>query len=102
MGHAQAFTPLPPLRWVEALGRRIAHFHIHDNAGDDDRHLPPGEGTIGFPGLYAAILRHCPQAVLSLEIEPLAGEGPDRVLAALAASRALLARLGRPPGAPRG
>jgi len=90
VGHAHAFTSLPPHQWVERLGSRIIHLHIHDNPGDDDRHLPPGEGTIDFPELYAALLEHCPGAVLSLELET----GGKRILPSLSFSRRLLARLG--------
>jgi sugar phosphate isomerase/epimerase len=94
VGHAHAFTDLPPRQWVQRLAGRIVHLHIHDNPGDDDRHLPPGEGTIDFPDLYAAIRRHCPQAVLSLELET----GGERLLSSLAWSRSLLGRTGGGPG----
>jgi sugar phosphate isomerase/epimerase len=69
VGHAHAFTALAPRLWVERLGARIVHLHVHDNLGDDDRHLPPGQGNIDFPQLYESFRRHCPQAVLSLELE---------------------------------
>ena len=90
VGHAHAFTSLPPVQWVERLGSRIIHLHVHDNPGDDDRHLPPGEGTIDFPPLYAALLEHCPEAVLSLELET----GGERLLSSLSFSRSLLTRHG--------
>ncbi|MBZ3935302.1 sugar phosphate isomerase/epimerase family protein [Methanimicrococcus blatticola] len=32
----------------EFLEKEIAHYHIHDNAGDVDNHLGFGNGTIGF------------------------------------------------------
>jgi len=85
MGHAHAFTALPPRVWVERLGPRIVHLHVHDNAGDDDRHLAPGEGSIDFAELYGAFQRHCPQAVLSLELEC----GVEGILRSLAWSRGM-------------
>ena len=85
VGHAHAFSGLAPRAWVERLGPRIVHLHVHDNSGDDDRHLPPGEGSIDFAQLYAAFLRHCPRAVLSLELESDA----QSILRSLAWSRCL-------------
>jgi sugar phosphate isomerase/epimerase len=85
VGHAHAFTTLPPRAWVERLGPRIVHLHVHDNAGDDDRHLAPGEGSIDFAELYGAFQRHCPQAVLSLELEC----GVESILRSLAWSRGM-------------
>jgi sugar phosphate isomerase/epimerase len=35
-------------RSVRLLGKRIVHVHIHDNHGDADEHLVPGEGSIKF------------------------------------------------------
>ncbi len=85
VGHAHAFSCLEPRGWVERLGTRIVHLHVHDNSGDDDRHLPPGAGSIDFGQLYGAFLRHCPQAVLSLELESDA----QSILRSLAWSRSL-------------
>jgi len=85
VGHAHAFSGLAPRAWVQRLGPRIVHLHVHDNSGDDDRHLPPGEGSIDFAQLYAAFLRHCPRAVLSLELESDA----QSILRSLAWSRCL-------------
>jgi sugar phosphate isomerase/epimerase len=88
VGHAHAFTVLAPRLWVERLGPRILHLHVHDNLGDDDRHLPPGSGSIDFPELYEAFRRHCPRAVLSLEVE---GDAAS-ILRSLEWSRALAGR----------
>ncbi len=85
VGHAHAFSCLEPRGWVERLRTRIVHLHVHDNSGDDDRHLPPGAGSIDFGQLYGAFLRHCPQAVLSLELESDA----QSILRSLAWSRSL-------------
>jgi len=90
VGHAHAFTALEPRGWVERLGARIVHLHVHDNLGDDDRHLPPGQGNIDFPPLYEAFRRHCPAAVLSLELESDA----ESILRSLAWSRNLAAARG--------
>jgi len=36
-------------RAIHAMGPRIISSHIHDNAGDRDNHLWPGDGTIDWP-----------------------------------------------------
>jgi len=89
VGHALAFSALSPEDWVDSLGDHISHFHIHDNDGSDDFHQAPGEGKIDFPGLYEKILRHCPQAVISMEVET----GTEETLKALSFSKDLFSRL---------
>lgn len=37
------------------LGERIGSAHLHDNAGDRDAHLWPGEGTIAWPETMQAL-----------------------------------------------
>jgi sugar phosphate isomerase/epimerase len=48
-GHHHVFSPLPFEQWLQGLGKpgRL-HFHLHDNHGDDDHHLPLGAGTISW------------------------------------------------------
>jgi sugar phosphate isomerase/epimerase len=33
---------------IKSMRRYIAHVHVHDNHGNHDDHLPPGEGEINF------------------------------------------------------
>lgn len=40
---------------IAAMGDRIRSVHIHDNAGDRDTHLWPGEGTIVWPETMQAL-----------------------------------------------
>jgi len=35
---------------------RIAGAHIHDNDGNEDKHLPPGKGNIDFPAFFSYYL----------------------------------------------
>lgn len=51
-GHAVVFSRTPPLKWLEAVGHRLAHMHVHDNMGKVDDHLPPGEGIIDFDSIF--------------------------------------------------
>ena len=88
VGHAHAFTDHEPALWVRDMGDLITHFHIHDNAGDDDSHMAPGRGNIDFNELYGLIKTHCPDSVLSMEVDT----GSEEILAALELSKKLAAK----------
>ncbi len=53
---------------MESMGPRIRSVHIHDNAGDRDAHLWPGEGTIDWPQTMQALaqLPQPPTTVLEI------------------------------------
>jgi sugar phosphate isomerase/epimerase len=87
VGHAFTFTNHAPALWVREMGNLITHFHIHDNAGDDDSHMAPGRGSIDFDELYTMITHHCPESVLSMEVDT----GSDEILSALQFSQKLSA-----------
>jgi len=53
-GHWLVFSKKRWQEWLEALGTRLVEVHLHDNDGETDQHLPPGDGTFDFIGL----LRH--------------------------------------------
>jgi len=42
-------------RQVRRLGSRIAHVHFHDNHGENDDHLVPGQGSMNFTPIVKAI-----------------------------------------------
>lgn len=69
IGHQHVFSELDALEWVRRMDRRLFHIHLHDNDGTGDTHWPIGRGTIDFEPFYAAIMRHAPQATISLEVE---------------------------------
>jgi len=52
-GHVYAFSKTPLARWIEDLGVRIGHLHLHDNHGHDDEHLAPGSGVVDFDLLFS-------------------------------------------------
>lgn len=45
IGHLNT-VGFPFERFLELLGKRIVHLHLHDNSGESDEHLPLGNGTI--------------------------------------------------------
>ena len=53
--------------WFSELGPFIAECHIHDNHGQADEHLPPGEGQIDFVKLLSLLKQHAPNAVRTVE-----------------------------------
>ncbi len=47
-GHWQLFGRLNMAEWLDAIGPRLFHLHLHDNHGSADEHLPVGDGIIDF------------------------------------------------------
>jgi len=69
IGHQHLFSELDALEWVVRMGSRLFHIHVHDNDRIGDYHWPIGRGTIDFESFFAVIMRHVPQATVSLEVE---------------------------------
>ena len=57
---------------IAILGERIRSTHIHDNAGDRDAHLWPGDGTVEWPEAMQALaaLPRPPATVLEISSSP--------------------------------
>ncbi|WP_117237644.1 sugar phosphate isomerase/epimerase family protein [Thermus sediminis] len=52
VGHALVeLGPRGPLLYLEALGDRLLHLHLHDNHGRRDDHLPVGAGSVPWARL---------------------------------------------------
>lgn len=61
VGHANAVT-LPEYdvyQWIELLGSRIGHFHLHNNDGKDDLHSDLNEGTLDMKKVLYYIRTYC-------------------------------------------
>ena len=54
-------------QFIRELGPRITAFHLHDNDGKHDQHLPIGTSSIDWPHLLMILKNYTPQAVLVLE-----------------------------------
>jgi sugar phosphate isomerase/epimerase len=67
VGHWNMFTTGTLEEWFAELGPYIAESHIHDNSGQNDDHLPPGEGQIDFTALFTLLKRDAPAAVWTIE-----------------------------------
>lgn len=55
VGHWKLFSDTPLEEWFAVLGRHTRHIHLHDNRGKADEHLPIGQGSIDFHGLFDQI-----------------------------------------------
>ncbi len=66
LGHAHLGDGVPAA--LEMLKDRIRTAHIHDNHGERDEHLWPGEGTIDFPPAFASLkqAKQAPAGVLEI------------------------------------
>lgn len=66
-GHAHCNSKTTVLKWIEMLGKRIGHVHLHDNNGTSDEHNGIGNGTIPFREICDALDEYSPEAIWSLE-----------------------------------
>jgi len=64
-------------RFVEIAGSRLTHVHAHDNHGQFDDHLPPGDGQIDWREIASTLEQANYRGWIMLELqcpaEPLAG-----------------------------
>jgi sugar phosphate isomerase/epimerase len=81
VGHWNMFTTVTLEEWFAELGPFIAEAHLHDNHGQTDEHLPPGEGQIDFILLFKLLKRYTPDAVYTIEAHTI--ERMERALKAL-------------------
>ena len=66
-GHVAFIPGLSAGEEVRRLGKYIKVLHLHDNMGDNDRHLSPMDGIIDWPDLLQALKEIGFSGVLSLE-----------------------------------
>ncbi len=65
VGHMNVFSKTDLPDWLTKLGPYLKQFHLHDNNGDLDLHLPPGQGNIDFHTIFEFIENKKP--ILTLE-----------------------------------
>jgi sugar phosphate isomerase/epimerase len=64
-GHCNLFTSVPLSRWLDELDGYIIELHLHDNDTTADQHLPPGDGSFDFSGLFLRL--NSPDIIHTLE-----------------------------------
>ena len=68
IGHANTYSKIPVMDWLEAWAEEISHFHIHNNDGQFDQHNAPDVGTIAMDWLLQQAEVLCPDATYTLEV----------------------------------
>lgn len=65
VGHAHVVTvpEYDVYQWIEVLGQRIGHFHIHNNDGKADTHQDLTDGTLDMKRVMDAIRTYCTEDV---------------------------------------
>ena len=67
VGHAAIFYGADVGAAVRYIGNRLEAVHVHDNMGEQDEHLIPGDGIVDFDGFCAALKEIGFSGVISLE-----------------------------------
>lgn len=68
IGHANAFSGVSVMDWLESWASYISHFHIHNNDGSQDQHNALTDGTIEIEKLLNRAQVLCPDATYTLEL----------------------------------
>lgn len=73
VGHANTcVSSVPPMEWIAPMAPWLRHFHLHNNAGQDDLHDALGAGSIPMAQLLDTALRLCPEADFTIETQDCA------------------------------
>lgn len=67
LGHVSAFARGRWQEWLPALDPWLGQLHLHDNFGQRDDHLPIGEGSLDFTGLFAYLHEKALNPLVTLE-----------------------------------
>ena len=68
IGHVNAYSKVPVMKWLALWVPYISHFHIHNNDGTRDQHGGLNEGTIPMEDLLRRATELCPEASYTLEL----------------------------------
>lgn len=68
IGHVNAYSEVPVMKWLETCAPYISHFHIHNNDGSWDTHSALNCGSIPMREFLAQAETLCPDATFTLEL----------------------------------
>ena len=68
IGHVNAYSPIPVMKWLETCAPYISHFHVHNNDGSRDQHNALHDGTIPIKEFLLRAEKLCPDATFTLEL----------------------------------
>jgi len=80
-GHYNIFSRSSLESWIETMGPCLKQLHIHDNWGENDQHLPPGEGSFPFEELGSLLSKKNITPIVTLETHSI--EAYERALGKL-------------------
>jgi sugar phosphate isomerase/epimerase len=89
LGHAHITVGIEAA--IASLGARIVEVHVHDNHGQKDEHLWPGDGTIDWPAAVSGLKALANPPATVLEIGYSLGDAPATVPQRIEAGFAKLA-----------
>ncbi len=71
VGHASANSSIGLSEWIDQLGKRIGHVHLHNNDGLEDKHWPLGQGVLDIAEIIESLLDQtdAPTFVLECNLE---------------------------------
>ena len=69
IGHAHCYSPAPWEAWLEESAGLIAHFHLHNNFGERDEHLPLDRGSLDMEAFLRRADALFPNASYTIENE---------------------------------
>lgn len=67
IGHWFLFGKQALPEWLDQVGSRLLHLHLHDNQGQADDHAPVGDGRIDFPLFFAELAKLSSTPSITLE-----------------------------------
>ena len=67
VGHVNAYSEVPVLKWIEDCADVIGHYHMHNNSGDMDSHNSLADGSIPMKEVFAAAEEMTEDATITLE-----------------------------------
>jgi len=71
IGHWNVFSSTTLNDWLDRMAPWLQHLHLHDNGGQQDEHLPIGQGSIDFSGLFAWLKTNRLAPTMTLEAHSL-------------------------------
>ena len=68
VGHANAVKVTGTVEeWIEKMGERIGHFHLHNNDGGSDSHGELTDGALDMEKILRLAEKRCPDATYTIE-----------------------------------
>ena len=69
VGHAHCNSPYTVSTWIEVLGDRIRHMHLHNNDRQRDRHWSLDKGSLDMSAVLKLASQHAPNTTYTLECD---------------------------------